>query len=484
MTKARERTFLHRLTGNTLIGFAGTAVQRLLTFATTLVLARGLGEEGFGVYAFVVAYMFLFAFLSDLGIERVVTREIARRPDLAGELVGSALAVKLGLSGLAALAAVGTAFLLGLPPEATLCIVVTSLGLPLTVELVFRGYFQSRFRAGWSFATTMPATLIFLAASVATVHWRLPLHLLFAVGLVTGPCVLGALLWLAHYRFGLRLRVRRARVREILGHSVAVGGFVFLFILAMRIDQVMLFQLRDAAEVGFYAVAVRLGEALVIIPEAVLITLFPLLVRSEQHSAERFHHTYRLGFKYLAALSVPIALLLTLLRREIVAVVFGPEYAPAELALAVLAWNTFFGYVGVVYVNLFLAQARQRLLLVVSAIAVSTNIILNLILIPPWGATGAATATLIASAVGFLCWLAAPATRPYMVACLFECWRPVLAAALAMVVVWTLGWQGWAAGAAVAAAYSLLVWLLGGVAWSDVRLVQRLFATDDEPALG
>ncbi len=69
---------LHKVASNTLIGLAGTTAQRVLAFVTTLVLARGLGQDGFGVYSFVGVYIFFFGFIVDLGMERVVTRELAR----------------------------------------------------------------------------------------------------------------------------------------------------------------------------------------------------------------------------------------------------------------------------------------------------------------------------------------------------------------------------------------------------------------------
>lgn len=482
MARARERTLLSRLASNTAIGFFGNTLQRGISFAVTLLLARGLGGESFGLYSYVVSYMFLFAFLADLGIERVVTREVARSPQHAGELLGSALVVKLGLSAVAMSAAVGTAVAIGMSGDLFYCVVLAAAGLPMTVEQVFRGYFQSRFQVAYTYAITLPGTLWFLAAAALVTAFHLPVYVLFAFGLLISPLILLALLWVSRYRLHLDLRPRRHRMRSMLRDSVQLGGFIFLFMLSMRLDQVMLFHLRGDLEVGWYAVGVRLSEALALIPEALLMTLFPLLVSSETSAPERFHHTYRLGFKYLAAVSVFLAFALTLLRHDVVALLFGPAYAPAAPSLAILAWNMFFGYVGVIYLSLFVAQSRHRLLLLVSAGALAVNVVLNLAWIPPYGATGAAAATLAANAVGFAFWLGLRETRPYMVTCLQESWRCVLAAALSGAVLWGLGLDGIRAALLLFVLYSTLLWALGGVLWSDVRLVQRLFAVQDPQA--
>ena len=475
------RSLLSRLAGNTAIGFAGNAVQRGLTFAITLILARGLGGESFGLYSYVVSYMFLFAFLSDLGVERVVTREVSRDPAHAGELIGSGLLIKLGLSLASMTAAIGLAFAIGMPRAALLCVVIAAIGLPMNLELVFRGYFQSRFQVGYSYATTLPATVWFLVAALVVTRFGLPLHFLFAIALVSAPFIVVALLWVSRYRFQLVLRARWTRMRRMLRDSAELGGFIFLFVLSMRLDQILLFHLRGEEDVALYAVGVRLSEALSILPEAVMVTVFPLLVSSEHTAPDRFHHTNRLGFKYLAGVGILIAFAMTILRDGVVGVLYGPSYAAAAVPMAVLCWNMSVGYVGVIYLSLFLAQSRQRSLLLVSALALAVNILLNLAWIPPYGATGAAVATLVANLAGFAVWLVLPTTRLYMVTCVRESWRALLAAVVTAAALWSFSLSGVAAFAALLVLYPALLWSLGGITWGDVALVRRLFG---EPAGG
>ena len=125
---------LRKLTSNTIAAAAGLSAQKAVGFVTTLVLARGLGEHNFGIYAFVSVYIFFFGFLVDLGMERVVTREIAEHPDRIGRLMGNAMILKLALSALAVPAAIGIAWLAGFDTETRYCILVAALGLPLSLQ--------------------------------------------------------------------------------------------------------------------------------------------------------------------------------------------------------------------------------------------------------------------------------------------------------------------------------------------------------------
>lgn len=472
-------SFLRKLIGNTIVGLGGTVLQKGLTFATTLILARGLGDEGFGLYSYVVAYIFLFAFLSDLGIDLVVTREVARAPDQAGQILGSAVLLKLASSALAFVLAAGTAYRIDLPQEARYCVVLAALGMPLSIERIFRAYFQSRYEVKVGFGATLPGTAAFLAVAAVCVHLKLPVYALFVAMLVIGVLTLARVLSVSLPHIRLSLSPRWPEILTLLRDSWEVGLFVFLFIVTMRVDQVMLYHLRSANDVGLYAAVVRVSEALSIVPDALLLTLFPLLVRTEQTAPERFRHTYRLGFKYLAALIVPIALALTLLRRDVVGIAFGPTYEGAASALAILAWNMFFAYTGAIYLHLFIAQARQRLLLAVSTVAVVVNVVCNLLWIPAYGAAGAAVATVVANFAGFLCWCLVPVTRPYMLVCLGESWRPAVVAAAVLVVLWVLPLSPVASTVVMLGLFPLGLWALGGVGWSDVVLVQRLFAHED-----
>ncbi len=471
---------LRKLASNTLVGLAGTVAQKGIAFLTTLVLARGLGQDGFGVYSFVGVYIFFFAFIVDLGMDRVVTREISEAPERVGHLLGNAIILKLCLCVLAIPAAYVVGRLMHVPAEAQHCILIAALGLPLSMDLLFRGYFQSQYQVKLIYAVTLPAATLFLLLAILCVHWALPVHVLFYAALVNGALTLALLLAIALPRIRLVMRPEPELMKRLLRDAGEMGLFILLFVVAMRIDQILLFKLRGAVEVGRYAVSVRVTEALSILPEALMLTVFPILASSQTSAPERFRHTYRLSFKYLSAIILPLALALTLCRDPFVRFVFGAQYSASAAPLAILGWGMFFAYTGAVYLNLFIVQRHHRLMLLVSLVAVAVNIIANLCLIPPFGATGAAAAMVIGNVAGFMCWAVHPATARYMAVCMAEAVRPVLAVALAAGLAAVLQLEGLVAAAATLGVYLAAMVALRGFSWSDVELVRRLFAA--EPA--
>ncbi|GIW39732.1 MAG: hypothetical protein KatS3mg076_0309 [Candidatus Binatia bacterium] len=457
-----------RVARNLFVGFGGTLLQRGLAVATTLVLARGLGEENFGIYSYVAAYMTVFTFLADLGVERVVTREAGKFPSEAGDLVGDALLVKGMLCLLSMVAAVLVSQRLGLPPLARDCIFVAALGLPATLERVFRGFLESRFALAHVFGVSLSASVGFFLAALVCVVRSWPLPRLFWLALGIGWGTVAAYAAVARRAFGLRISAGRRPLRlfALLRDSWEVGLFGFLFLLVLRVDQLMLLHLRSASEVGLYSASVRVAETLGLLPEAVVLTLFPLLVRRHT-DAPAFRETYRTAYRTMGLLFFPLGISFTCLAPTVLRLLFGSHYVGGSTALALLTWNMFFAYTGVVYLGIFLAEARQRLLLAVSALTVLVNVALNLLWIPRYGAAGAAGATLAANVAGFLSWLVVPSTRPYMTACLAETWKGFLSAAFSLGTVALCLRGEWGRTALALALYFALLGLSGGMRRSD-----------------
>jgi O-antigen/teichoic acid export membrane protein len=464
---------LPKLARNTLVALGGTVALKALGFLTTLVLARGLGEDGFGIYSFVSVYMFFVGFFVDLGMERVVTRELAQPKARIGALLGNALILKLCLCVAAIPAAYVVASMMGISGEARTCIVIATLGLPLSIELIFRSYLQSQYQLQYVYAVTVPAGTTFLLLAALCVHWSLPVHYVYYALLLNGGLTLGLLLCITVPRVRPVLRPERELLRTLLRDAGEVGLFVLVFALAMRVDQILLFKLRGAADVGQYAVAVRVTEALSILPEALMLTVFPLLAANRISAPERFRQTYRMSFKYLSAVILPVALVFTVLRGQFVHLALGTPYAQSAMPLAILMWGMFFFYTGAVYVNLLIVEHQQRLLLAVSLVTLAVNIGVNLLLIPAYGATGAALATVISNLTGFVCWVLLPASAPFMAVCIAEALRPLLGVAVAWLMITALSLEGiWAVPV-----YVISMVLSGGFSRADAALVRELFRT-------
>lgn len=79
------------LARNTLFLLLATVFTNVAAFVWNVYLARYLGTAGFGILSTALALTGIFSILADLGIGTYLTREIARDPTGAGELVAAGL---------------------------------------------------------------------------------------------------------------------------------------------------------------------------------------------------------------------------------------------------------------------------------------------------------------------------------------------------------------------------------------------------------
>lgn len=464
-----------RLLQNSFSGLGGMALHKVIHMATMVVLARMLGAEQFGIYAFVGALVFFVAFLTDLGMERVLTRELSAKPHEASVLLATALWLRIALGVAAAAMGLVAAWCLELDRITFFCLAFALAGLPLGFDMLARAYFQSRLEVGKYYRITLAGSATFFLLVCVCWWWQASVVAVFGVGFVNAAVFSGLFLFSVHAEAGIARRAQWNGARNLLREGFQVGLLALLFMTALRLDQILLFQMRGAEEVGHYAAAVRLTEGLGMFSEAVMLSLFPLLAASHRSNPTVFRRRYQLGFRYLAAFGTPLALVCSYLAADLLAWVFGQRYAVAWPSVVLLSWNMVLSYLGAVYVNVFLIECWYRLLLLVSTISVVVNVIFNVLWIPTYGSTGAAAATLLSSLVAFASWFLFSSTRPVLLDCLKAALPATTAGALsAGVGVLLLRWGGPFLALLSLACYPVVLLAAGGLAKSDLR---RLYAS-------
>jgi O-antigen/teichoic acid export membrane protein len=380
-----------RVARNAAVRMAGEVVAKLASLAFFVVMARRLGADGFGEFQFALALTGALIYLAGFGTDQLLAREVARQHGLAGRLLADAAAVKV-LGGLLMLgAAVLIAGFSDVSAEGRTAVVIVGVGALLEVlskswHSIFQGYER---------LDLVSATLIVqrtLTAAVGIVVLVSGGGLVAASVVYAGGAAVAVVvseLWLR------RLGVRRAPVDPsgwlpVMRAGVPIGVVSLLMIVLLRLDVTMLSFLSDAATVGVYAVAFRLVEATQFMGGAMAMAMLPWLARA----GEELTRGFALGLKAVNALLLPIGLALVLFARPLIELLYGTEFERSVLPLQILGLMTLLyginAYASVSLVARYRPLAYGRLLVPVIAL----NVVLNLVLIPPHGASGAAAAAL------------------------------------------------------------------------------------------
>lgn len=402
-----------------------TIVNTLATFATAVLLARLLGTEGYGTYAYAISWITLLGVFAKVGIDQVMVRNIAVYHQ-AGDWahIRGMLRFGLGLVSaagvLCALAAAALAWLLHADaPAMRNALWVACLLLPLQAFTVPFGAAQNGLRQVVN--AQLPGLLIvplaFLLA-IGVMYWLLPApgftaDQALAVRVAAVAIGLGAAILLL--RRGLRQAGRPASLPKARYQAdqwwrsampmVLMGS---MFMVNANADILMLGSLAGAAETGVYKVATRGAELLTFTIAIIGAPLGPLIARL--HAAGD-HQKLQEVIRRVAWLAfLPTACLggFFLFNGALFLRIFGVEYAGPEAvsALQMLTMGQLI-HIAVGPVGLLLLMTGQERDASFSLTAGAVlNVILNTFFIPAWGSVGAAAATTISTSVfaGLMFW--------------------------------------------------------------------------------
>lgn len=202
-------------------------------------------------------------------------------------------------------------------------------------------------------------------------------------------------------KFGYKFKFHLNQGKWIIKESLPLFGFVVLTTIFMQIDVVILNSLKGYYEVGIYSAAVRLTMPLNIIPQAIVTTVFPILVKKLADKVDT-NYLSNLVIKLLYFISFVIAIVFTFESGSLVKTVFGAEYAASAMPSSILYWCQVFLFFTYYSQSVLIADNRQHYNFLYGLIQVVINVALDFILITHYSFMGASIAKLIASFASFV----------------------------------------------------------------------------------
>lgn len=382
-----------RTLGNTMWLTASSLATKALAYVQFLLVVRAFSEVEVGIYAVCLTGVVFAELVANLGLDRVVVREVARlgKPD-SRELFDSSLLLKTAASMGAYLLCLGAFWLLY--PE-----IVTPHGPALTAFLAYvpvcalARSFESHFTALERMA--IPALgqfaerVTMLAAALAAWTGLCGFDAFLAVFPLAAVvrAAIPAFLFFTDRDGGGLLRISKSRSKGLLSDSSWMFGVEIVAVAYFRVDIFMLSKMVDLRATGLYQAAYKVFDFFIAMFTGYLTAIFPVMARGKAH--------LRPSMLLLGAGAV--CLLFTApgiaLRREILTL-FKPEYVEAAPVLVCLMLTLPLIYINSLLANFAVAMSRVRLLFFVAVPMLGVNVSLNMGLIPRYGILGAALATL------------------------------------------------------------------------------------------
>lgn len=388
----------NRVVKNTGVLLAGTIIDKLCLLSFFAIVARHIGPEGFGKYAFALSFTALFIVLGDLGLSTIAIREVARDKSLAGKYLGNIAVLKTIFSAIA----VGIIFLaitlFNYPSDTAKIVYIIGISVFFgSISVALRWCFQAFQKMEYEAVLNMINGVLLLGISLLVLYFGKGL-----IGLAFAHLATSILIFI----FSFLLTVKKLAKPKfeinfdfwkfLIKTSFPIGLSIIFATIYLNTDTVMLSLMKDDAQVGWYNAGHKLVEAIKIIPSMFILAIFPVMAGFYKTSLKSLEIVFRKSMQYMFLLALPIAIGTTILSYKIIPIIWGQDFIPAISGLQILIWGGALAFLGSMISCCLCAIDKQKLQMYAILVGLLLNIILNLILIPKFSYIGAAIAIVIA----------------------------------------------------------------------------------------
>lgn len=393
--------------------FGEKIVRILISFVVTIFVIRYLGPKDFGLLSYALSFYGLFSTISILGLETITIRELVKNPDKRDDLLGSVFLLRL-LGGVSTIIFIAlTLYFSGESTNISILILIVSSSAIFHSFSVVDYYFRAEVKAKYSVYIFLSTVLIVAIIKIMLIIFEAQL-IYFAIAFSV-EFILAAAGFMIVYRFN-KLKLSRWKFNKEIAVSLLKDSWPLILSglaisVYMKVDQVMIKNMLNSEEVGFYAAAVRLSEAWYFIPVALTSSLFPAIVNAKKVGEEFYNNRIQKLYDILAWMAIAIALPVSIFSSDIIRIIFGNEFNSAAPVLTIYVWAGVAVFLGVAS-NQYLANENYtKLSFFRTFIGMIFNVVLNFILIPEYGIVGAAVATLISYSVAVFSIILFPKTK-------------------------------------------------------------------------
>ena len=382
---------------NTFLLVAFEVANPLLSLLLVGTMTRRLGAEGTGAYNLLLTFFFVATSFTSLGLNSLITREVSRDRAAARRYLCSSASLGLLVSLVVAVGVVVTVALAGYGPEVAWGGWLVALALlPSIVVLYSEAIFIAFEKVEYIVFLAMVENIGKVAVGLWMLRRGMGVVPLIASFALFRFMTLALNLMLFHRHIAPLSWSYDGSVARELARNIPVFGTIFVVAaLYLRADVFMLSKMATLAAVGYYTTGYRLFSIAQVVPKSFNTSIYPVFSKLFSHSPESFQRANSLSIRYILVVLLPMAVGIQGLAEPLVRLLFGKDFYPAAAVLKVVIWTLVpYGIVRVLASGLF-ATNRQVIDLKVNLMGLSTNVLMNAVLIPRFGMMGCAWATMI-----------------------------------------------------------------------------------------
>ncbi len=412
-----KKIFRSRIFHNFSWLFIDRIIRLAISLYVSIVVARYLGPEGYGIWNYLLSITMFFTAFVSLGFTSIIPREIVKNPDKEEEIVSLAFLIKI-IGGVLGFILNILIFVWIKNPDTNMLLMVSLMASVLIFQSgnVSDFYFKAKLQAKYSVIGRNIAFIIVALLKLYFVynHFSLP----YFVASNALEMLIGSILVFSFY-FKKGNSISFKKIDWNLGLGFLKDGLpmavsALMVMLYMRIDQVMVTDIEGNVANGIYSTGVRMIEIVYFIPMALADSFFPGLVYSKKHEGEKYVKNMLGFYSIMTYISLGIGIITIIIAKPMMSLFFGQEFEGSGAVLQIFGFSIYSSFLSIAIGKYLIAENYTRIILVRSFLGLGVNVLLNLLWIPQYGFMGAAYASFVSYFIPILVLVFFKSSRPQL----------------------------------------------------------------------
>ena len=372
-------------------------IASICGFVWTIIIARYLGVNDYGILGFAISFSGILAILDDLGIGTHIIRHVATDYESANKYLGNAIPLK----------SIFSIINFGL----SLIILILMKANPITIEITLLFTIESILKSFYSlFSSTFQAFEEGKYQGIGNTIMNLLLLIFIFIVIFTDTGLFGITFayllsnFIALIYIMIELQIHITKITLQFDHEfwkkITIASIPFalaslLSILYYSIDMIMLEAMMGNYATGIYNATYRLISVLTLFYTTFNAVLFPVMSRMFKNDKKILVLSLEKSLKYLMIVIIPIAVATVFYSTDIVNLFYGKEYIASSEPLSILIWTVCLVFFNGTIATFLNASHKEIAITKLNFIAVLFNVGLNIFLIPKYSFNGAAITTVL-----------------------------------------------------------------------------------------
>lgn len=371
-----------------------------LNTIVTILAARHLGAENYGIISYGASFVTLFLGVMRLGLDAIIVNELIKHKDKQGEILGTSVRLRL-ISGFMSIMMISILIFVLNHNSALIQAVAAAQAIMLIFQAfyILDYWFQARLESKYvSIAKVFASVFIFMYSLYLLISGRGVLWFAFSLS-ISSLVISFMLLYFYKKNEGQDLTFSTETARYLLGkshHFIIANIIVSVY---LQIDKIMIVNLLGNVQLGIYSAAYTICVAWGFLQEAIITSIRPSIFHAKQYSEDAYLKKLKQLYFILFWVSVFISAIISISAPLLINVLFGIEYKDAAFVTSVMVWFMPLSTLGSARNVWLVSEDNGKYTKYFLTYGVVVNVALNLLWLPSKGIAGAAVATIITEIV-------------------------------------------------------------------------------------